>query len=167
MVQKTKIDWWRADSHWSQCQLYFSRQFHFIFTFHERVFNMPSIWWCNFINLHICFFTNEFYFMPSIWSCNFYSHALFSNECFYRRQSELSNALSLIIILERVSLTPSIRIYSHYLHLQCPIWPHLQRLRARKGHLYFILSRYLEYLSPSRSRPRFMLVLMLIRSRCN
>ena len=58
-VQETKIDWWRADSHWSQCQLYFSRQFHFIITFHERVFNMPSIWWCNFINLHICLFTKR------------------------------------------------------------------------------------------------------------
>ena len=94
--------------------------------------------------LFTCIILERVFLSPSIRTIKRFITALFSNEC----------------------LPPSIRIY-HYLHLQCPIWPHLQRLRARKGHLYFILSRYLEYLSPSRSRPRFMLVLMLIRSRCN
>ena len=110
------------------------------------------------------------YFMPSIWSCNFYSHALFSNECFYHRQSELSNALSLISSYSRnecrlrrqseLSITVICAFNAQY-------DPNFNVWGPKKVIYIFYYTRYLEYLSPSRSRPRFMLVLMLIRSRCN
>ena len=71
----------------SQCQLYFLRQLHFICAFHERVSKCRQSGGATFINLHKCFFTNEFYqCRQSGVATIIYLH--YSRTSVYRRQSE-------------------------------------------------------------------------------
>ena len=114
----------------------------------ERVLDIPSIWCCNVIYLQNTRLLHDTSTTCRQSGVNTFTHLHYSRTSFYGRQSELSNALSLILFSIRVSSTPSIRIIHHcYWHLQCPKWHQLQRLRALKGHLYFIISWYLFILS--------------------
>ena len=82
-----------ADFPLVQCQLYFIRQIYFLITCHERVIKMPSIWWCH---LFICFFTNELQYAVNL-ELQLFITCIILERVFYCRQSELSNALSLIL----------------------------------------------------------------------